>query len=847
MHRRDDRVRAVADALLYFVIAAALTAVYFYSNFLGLYLKLNYGGLAPLWLATGIGVALLWLYGFRWWPVIVIGEILSTHVVGRSWSASVTAGGAQLVEALAAAWMLRRQLVDPMFGRGRDVLWFALSGCLVPALLGGTLGIVGLWLNGVTEPQTLTGAWISWVLGDGLGILIFTPLIAHWRQWPFATSRVLSEWLLLVTALGAGALTIARLPNGMESGLFFLLLPLAVVAAARSGAAGASSTTAMLALFVVAFNLGGLQDHFLAAVRVACVGATAITAYLVAASLAERQAVGAALDAEQDRALVTLQAIGEGVISTHSDGKVYFMNAVAEQLTGWRAGDAAGKAIEVVFPLSLVGGDHEQEHTVRHCLMHGARSEILTRRLLRDRTGMLRPVEGAITLVRARDGRTMGGVVVFRDVSEAEQLRERLVREATHDSLTGLRNRASFDKHLRDLTGGENRRMQHALLYLDLDQFKLINDTRGHEMGDRLLIELTKRLRAVIRKPDLIARLGGDEFGVLVVDAKEPVVMLLAEELRRVVLEYRFKEHELIFSVGVSIGVTFFSPGERAPEVLSRADIACYIAKGQGHNTIHVYKSDDVSMMRHHSDLERVASLQTAMQEGRFKLFGQRIMRLNGAVGTDDGHFYEVLLRLYEDGKVVPPSSFLPTAGRYGLASSIDNWVLDQSFKFLSDKAQHGIRLSINLDTRTLDNPDFHKQVLEHKARYKVPAASVCFEVLENVALEHLTSAVETMHRLSEVGFRFALDDFGSGVASFGYLQELPVHYVKIDGRFVQNFSADPANPLIIRTLTDLARMRNIQCIAECVENEPTMLELAKLNVDFGQGFFLHTPEPLPA
>jgi EAL domain-containing protein (putative c-di-GMP-specific phosphodiesterase class I) len=233
------------------------------------------------------------------------------------------------------------------------------------------------------------------------------------------------------------------------------------------------------------------------------------------------------------------------------------------------------------------------------------------------------------------------------------------------------------------------------------------------------------------------------------------------------------------------------------------------------------------------------------MNEGRFKLYGQRIVRLDQ--GQGDKHFYEVLLRLFEDGKIVPPSAFLPVAGRYGLASLIDHWVLDQSFKFLADKAGHGIRLSINLDARTLDNPDFHRQILEHKARHGVAAESVCFEVTENVALEHLTRAVETMHKLSEVGFRFALDDFGSGVASFGYLQELPVHYVKIDGRFVQNFGNDPANPLIIRTLAELARLRNIECIAECVENEPTKLALAELDVTFGQGFFLHKPEPLPS
>ncbi len=210
-------------------------------------------------------------------------------------------------------------------------------------------------------------------------------------------------------------------------------------------------------------------------------------------------------------------------------------------------------------------------------------------------------------------------------------MRERLVHEASHDSLTGLRNRAAFDRHLRDLTGGKDRRAKHALLYLDLDQFKLINDTRGHETGDRLLIELTKRMRALIHKPDIIARLGGDEFGVLVLDAHEKTVLLLAEELRRAVLDYRFKERDLTFTVGVSIGVSFFSPGERASEVLSRADIACYIAKGSGRNAIHVYRMDDVSMMRHHSDLTRVTQLESAMNEGRFKLFGQRIVRLNDA------------------------------------------------------------------------------------------------------------------------------------------------------------------------------------------------------------------------
>ncbi|MGE5624435.1 MAG: EAL domain-containing protein [Bacillota bacterium] len=838
-------MRKVSRALLYAGVAILLTGVYYLANRAGLYLKFHFSGLSPFWPASGMAVALLWLFGLRWWPVIVLGEFLGAVYGGRDWVVGLTDSVAQMAEAVLATVLLNGFGIHGEFKRNRDVLGFLFLGALLPAAVGGGLGALGLMINGALPENMLPKEWGSWMLGDAMGILVVAPLIAHWRRWPFKGTRAAVEWVMTLALAAAGMLLITRLPGTLETSLYFLLLPLVVLLVARSGAAGASSIAVLLALFALGFNLTDTQDPFLVGVRIAFVGATAFTGYLVSAAFAARSAADKALHAEQDRALVTLQAIGEGVISTRTDGKVYFMNSVAEKLTGWRTADATNRAIEDVFPLSLASGETE-EHTVRHALINGMASEVLSRRLLRDRTGMLRPVEGTITLVRGRGGDLIGGVVVFRDVSEAEQLRERLVREATHDSLTGLRNRAAFDARLRELAARGDRRTKHALLYLDLDQFKIINDTRGHEIGDRLLIELTKRLRALVHKPDVIARLGGDEFGVLVEDAHEGTVMLLAEELRRTVLDYRFKEHDLTFNVGVSIGVTMFVPGERAPDVLSRADIACYIAKGAGRNAIHVYRPDDESMMKHHMDLTRVAQLETAMSEGQFKLYGQRIVRLADG-GNGDGHFYEVLLRMQEDGKLVPPGAFLPAAARYGLATRIDHWVVDQSFRFLSAKAGHGIRLSINLDPRTLDSPDFQRYVLEHKARYQVPAESVCFEVTENVALENLTRAVETMHTLSKEGFRFALDDFGSGVASFGYLQQLPVHYVKIDGRFVQNYGEDPVNPLVVRTLSELARMRQIKCIAECVENEPTKNELTKLGVDYGQGFFLHKPEPLPA
>jgi diguanylate cyclase (GGDEF)-like protein/PAS domain S-box-containing protein len=839
----------ILAALRYLGLVAVLTGIYYLANRLGLLLRVDYGGVSPLWPSAGIGLALMWVFGLRWWPVIVLGEFLSALYLDQTFLLGLSGGLIQLMEALFCTALLRYLQVSHKFQHARDPLLFVMIATLIP-LVAGTLGATGLWLNHAIPQDKLLSAGRTWWLGDAMGILIIAPLIAQWYRWPFAVLREAIYWLGLSLLLVVCTYFILRLPNFDEESLFFLLLPFMVLAAARFGSAGASSTAFLLALMVLVLNHTVADNQFDEMVRVVFVGATAFTGYMVAAAFAERRHATVALDVEQERALVTLQAIGEGVISTRADGRVHFMNSIAERLTSWHADEARGRPIEEIFPLSFSearNNTDEPENTVRHCLRRGAGPEILSRRMLRDRTGKLRPVEGAITLVNASNGDLQGGVVVFRDISEAEQLRERLLREATHDSLTGLRNRAAFDHKLRELTDSEKSVEHYALLYLDLDQFKLINDTRGHEIGDRLLVELTRQLRGVVHHPNVIARLGGDEFGVLLLDTDEKHALLLAETLRRAVLDYQFKERDLTFTVGVSIGVNFFSTGDRASEVLSRADIACYIAKESGRNAIHVYRADDAKMLRHHSDLARISQLQTAMNEGRFRLFGQRIQRLDGGPLDGVGRFYEVLLRLMEDGSIISPGAFLPVAARYGLSSLIDNWVMTESFKLLGDRRLADARLSINLTPRTIDSPDFMGLLTELTARYKVSPQRVCFEVTENVAFENLTRAVETMHKLNQQGFRFALDDFGTGVASFAYLSSIPVHYVKIDGGFVQNLAEDPVNPLIIRSLAELARLRGMECIAECVENDRSRQELLKLGVAYGQGYYLHKPEPFIA
>jgi diguanylate cyclase (GGDEF)-like protein len=430
--------------------------------------------------------------------------------------------------------------------------------------------------------------------------------------------------------------------------------------------------------------------------------------------------------------------------------------------------------------------------------------------------------------------------VVF---SERERRAAEMDYRARHDALTGLMNRYEFENRVKAALRDVSRR--YTLLYLDLDQFKLVNDTCGHLAGDHMLRQLGTVIERSLPVDAVLARLGGDEFGCLLPDATVDAAEAVARKLHDAIRSFEFPVGELRFTVGVSIGTTFLSAAEdRGPDdVLARADVACYAAKEHGRNRTHAYNPTDANMHGRHADIQRISQLQAGLSSGLFHLYAQRIIDIGEVASGDE--FYEVLLRNADTGNTETIESVLETAQRYGVIAQVDRWVLEQSARFLSSHSGEKVRLSINVAATTLDSDGFREFVLTLPDRYVFRAQQMVLEITEAVAVENLTRAVETLRALRAAGIDISLDDFGTGVASFGYLSDLPVSMVKIDGRFVRDLGTDPAAEIVIESLTRVATLRGISCVAEWVEDLAVIPQLRKLGVTYAQGYAIHKPVPL--
>ncbi len=436
------------------------------------------------------------------------------------------------------------------------------------------------------------------------------------------------------------------------------------------------------------------------------------------------------------------------------------------------------------------------------------------------------------------------------DITEARALSQQLRFQAAHDALTGLVNRREFETRLeRALQSAEGGRCEHALCYLDLDQFKIINDTCGHVAGDELLRRLGRVLAQQVRKQDTLARLGGDEFGVLLENCSMHVAERVANALRRTIEDFRFVWEKQVFAIGVSIGVVPIQGfGQTVSSILSAADAACYAAKDRGRNRIHIYHEGDAELARRHGEMRWVARIQAALEENRFELARQPIVSLSAAAG-EDVH-YELLLRMRdEEGNIVLPEAFLPAAERYNLSVKLDRWVVREAFRLLTRDPRHLEDLylcSINLSGVSLADEDFLIFVTTEIASTGLPPAKVCFEITETAAIANLSGATRFMDVLRRIGCRFALDDFGSGLSSFAYLKSLPVDFLKIDGVFVKDIVDDPIHRELVRSINEIGHVMGKRTIAEFVESEEILTALGEIGVDYVQGFQLGKPELLP-
>lgn len=557
-----------------------------------------------------------------------------------------------------------------------------------------------------------------------------------------------------------------------------------------------------------------------------------------------------ALSKEKERAQVTLASIADAVITTDTAGNIDYLNPVAERLLGWRSEEAFGRALGEIFQGSDETSGDPIDNPVDLVLHRQAQLEVRGGAVLASRNGMRFPIEHAAAPITSHEGDIMGAVLVFRDVSASRNMARQLSWQASHDALTALVNRREFERRLESLIDtADQYARQHALLYMDLDQFKIVNDTSGHNAGDELLRQLGALLNSRIRGSDTIARLGGDEFGVLLADCPLEKAMEVAETLRLSVAEFRFAWRDKTFAIGVSIGVVAIA-GKREDnaDIMGVADAACYTAKDRGRNQVQA-SPNSLELNQRRGEMLWVARINSALEEHRFRLHYQRIVPVHDD-DTGAAH-YEALLRMIDpDGNVVPPMSFIPAAERYNLMRALDRRVVGMAFEECRQRG-HGAgvapMISINLSGESLSDPVLLDFLKKQFVDYGVDPHTICFEVTETAAIANLERANTLIRELKCMGCRFSLDDFGSGMSSFGYLKNLPVDYLKIDGTFVRNMANDRTDAAMVEAINHIGHVMGIKTIAEWVEDQETLEALRRIGVDYVQGYLFGRPEPLTA
>ncbi|MGB5438546.1 MAG: EAL domain-containing protein [Gammaproteobacteria bacterium] len=558
------------------------------------------------------------------------------------------------------------------------------------------------------------------------------------------------------------------------------------------------------------------------------------------------------LHQEKERAHVTLGSIGDGVITTDLGGNIEYMNKVAEDSTGWKLENARGKPIMDVFSIVDEKTQQPPRDPADLCLKQG-KSVMLSGHLQlihRHRQERL-SVEVNASPIRDSNADIMGVVLVFHDVTELRGLARKMSYQASHDSLTGLINRREFENRIKQIVeNARTHKTRHTLCYMDLDNFKVVNDTCGHSAGDELLKQLTIKLRMELREADTLARLGGDEFGILfdgcsIENAREP-----ADIIRKLVEEFRFSQEDKIFRIGASIGLAAINEDSGSlSDVLSAADSACYMAKEQGRNRIHVYQANDEALVERSGQMQWVQRLQDTLEQNRFRLFFQPIQKLNTVSGETGRLHGEVLVRMLdEENKLVGPGSFIPSAERYGLMPAIDRWVVSNTFRMLAQAARNNgnnINIcSINLSGQSMSDDRFMEFLVKEIESSGVSPSQLCFEITETAVIGNLCNAASLISSLRKMGCRFALDDFGVGLSSFSYLKTLAVDYLKLDGYFVKNMVTDTLDRTMVEAINKIGHSMDIKTIAEFVEDETILAAVREVGIDYAQGYVIGKPVP---
>ena len=574
----------------------------------------------------------------------------------------------------------------------------------------------------------------------------------------------------------------------------------------------------------------------------------------MAFDITERKQVEEALHREKERALVTLASIGDGVIRADAEGRIDYINPVAERLTGWSSERALGQPVPEVFRIVDETTRQPLLDPLERCLAEGKVVESPGHALLLSGDGKEYSVRDTAAPIRDRRGNVLlGAVLVFKDVTQLRGMEREMIYLASHDALTGLINRREFEARLkRAIRTARAEQRHHVLLYLDLDEFKIINDTCGHLVGDEMLKQITALLRSRVRRSDTLARLGGDEFGVLLEDCPLDQARQIAEEIRRTVRDFRFCWKDQLFEVGVSIGfVSVNNDSGDLAQAMSAADAALYVAKDSGRNRVHEYEADDTLVAERYGEMQWIHRIQRALEEQPLPpllpAHPAARRRSTPAASCSARSSCACSTRTARSSSPPPSSS---AAERYHLIGELDRWVVHTAFRALAEaqrrEVSRPVLFAINISgavaRRTRPSSPTSSEQIEES---RVDPRRLCFEITETAAISKLDSAMRFISALKVKGCRFILDDFGSGLSSFAYLKDLPMDFLKIDGEFVQNMVEDRVKRAMVESINQIGHVMGLQTIAEWVENRQTLEILRELGVDYAQGYWLCRPQPL--
>jgi diguanylate cyclase (GGDEF)-like protein/PAS domain S-box-containing protein len=552
----------------------------------------------------------------------------------------------------------------------------------------------------------------------------------------------------------------------------------------------------------------------------------------------------------KERVIVTLDSIGDAVITTDIYSRVIYLNRTARGFTGWNKEEVCDSQLDDLFKIIDENTLKPVPNLIVTMLDRRRTFDLPQQALLVNRAGQRFAIEGRVSPIYNRENQLIGIVIVFHDITVTREMSRKINYQANHDPLTGLTNRINFEQQLMEAIE-ETKRLntQHSLFFLDLDHFKIVNDTCGHLIGDQLLKEVTALIREKIQKTDVFARIGGDEFAVLLHNCPLAKADEIAGFICEAVAGYRFIWNNHHFAVGISIGINHITPENTDPDIImGNADEACYIAKNNGGNGYHIYHWDNNRPSERETKRQWILDLSHAFTDDLFRLFFQPIIPVNSQEQTIH---YELLIRLLDhEGKLLYPGNFLPAANHYKLMPAIDRWVTNRFFAFyreviINNPAIASFVCNINLSGSFLNEANSLKFLENQIIRNRIPPRQICFEITETNAIDNFNRVIGFVERLKKLGCSFALDDFGNGLATFNYLKNLPVDFVKIDGSFVSNILSNSVDFAMVDSINQIAHLMNIRTVAEFVENEGIFKKLKDLGVDFAQGYWIDKPQPL--